>query len=73
MHISLLIYCSQLYLKQTTDRLDVLYRHLYREPDEKDAKHPAFSILTPHLMAVIEDHEQIQEDRERSKKRSASE
>jgi len=47
--------------------------NLYREPDEKDANHPVFSILTSHLMAVIEDHERIQEDWERSKKRSASE
>ena len=73
LHISLLIYCSQLYPKQTTNRLDVLYHHLYREPDKKDANHPAFSILTSHLMAVIEDHEWIQEDQERSKKRSTSE
>ena len=73
LHISLLIYCSQLYPKQTTDRLDVLYHHLHHEPDEKDAKHLAFSILTPHLMAMMEDHERIQEDRERLTKRSALE
>ena len=65
--------CSQLYPHAETDRLDVLYRHLSREPDGKDANRPAFTIQTSHVMAVIDDHEKIQADRERSRKRSASE
>jgi hypothetical protein len=55
------------------DRLDVLYRHLCREPDERDANRSAFIIRASHVMAVIADHEKIQGDREKSKKRSASE
>ena len=46
---------------------------MYREPDEKDANRPAFTIRTSHVMAVIDNHEKIQVDRERSRKRSASE
>jgi hypothetical protein len=64
---------TQLYPRAERDRLDVLYRHLYREPDEKDANQPAFTINTSHVMAVIDDHEKIQADRERSKKRGALE
>jgi len=63
----------ELYPHAETDRLDVLYRHLSREPDEKDANRPAFTIQASHVMAVIDDHEKIQADRERSRKRSASE
>lgn len=66
-----LIWCSQLYPQQTVDRLDVLYRHLCREPDEKDENRVAFTIRTSHVMAVIKKHERIQGDRDRSRKRSA--
>lgn len=64
---------SQLYPRAATNRLDVLYHHLYCEPDEKDANQPAFTIQTSHVMAVIDDHENIQVDQERSKKRGALE
>ena len=42
------------------ERINVLHRHLYREPYEKDIDVPAFSFSTSDILAVISQHESLQ-------------
>jgi transcriptional regulator len=42
------------------ETIDILHRHLYREPDENDIDIPAFSFSRSDIMAVISEHESLQ-------------
>jgi len=52
--------------------IDILYRHLYRDPNEADAALPVFTIRIADVMSVIWSHERIQQNQDSTKKRSAS-
>lgn len=41
------------------ETIDVLYRHLYRDADEKDLDTAVFSFTTSDIMAIIYKHESI--------------
>lgn len=53
--------------------MHVLYRHLYRDPEDADAERPVFSISRVDVMDVIRNHERIQRSRENTLKRGAQE
>jgi hypothetical protein len=53
--------------------MPVLYRHLYRDPEDEDAEQPVFTISRVDVMDVIRNHERIQRSRENTLKRGAQE
>jgi hypothetical protein len=59
----------QLYPDPRVSKIDVLYRHLYRDPDDGDAQTPAFSFNTGDIMTVIMRQEGVQNTRDNMQKR----
>ena len=51
----------------------MLYRHLYRDPEDEDTERPVFTISRVDVMDVIRNHESIQRSRENTLKRGAQE
>ena len=49
----------------------MLYRHLYRDPEDEDTERPVFTISRVDVMDVIRNHESIQRSRENTLKRGA--
>jgi hypothetical protein len=59
----------QLYPDPQVSKIDILYRHLYRDPNDEDAKTPAFSFKTSDIMSVIMRQEGVQNVRDNVGKR----
>jgi hypothetical protein len=53
--------------------MHVLYRHLYRDPEDEDAERPVFAVSRVDVMDVIRNHGRIQRSRENTLKRGAQE
>ncbi|KAG1853373.1 hypothetical protein F4604DRAFT_1591607, partial [Suillus subluteus] len=52
----------ELFPDQGVKSIPILYRHLFRDPQEKDRKNPAFTFQTVDIMATIHSHETIQRE-----------
>ncbi|KAG2063016.1 hypothetical protein BDR04DRAFT_1164353 [Suillus decipiens] len=52
----------ELFPDQGTKSIPILYRHLFRDPDEKDKKSAAFTFQTVDIMATIFGHEDVQRE-----------
>ncbi|KAG1846988.1 hypothetical protein DFJ58DRAFT_730317 [Suillus subalutaceus] len=49
--------------------IPILYRHLFRDPQEGDQENPAFTIQTADIMATIHSFEEVQREIDGTKKR----
>ncbi|KAG1822323.1 hypothetical protein DFJ58DRAFT_673050, partial [Suillus subalutaceus] len=52
----------ELFPDQGVKSIPILYRHLFRDPQEKDRKSSAFTFQTVDIMATIHSHENIQRE-----------
>jgi len=53
--------------------INILHRHLYRDPEDKDANTPAFSFQMCDIMTVIHRHESLQKASDTKPKRRLEE
>ncbi|KAG2062519.1 hypothetical protein BDR04DRAFT_1123888, partial [Suillus decipiens] len=60
----------ELFPDQGIKSIPILYRHLFRDPEEADQKQPAFTIKAMDIMATIHSHDHVQREIDGKSKRT---